>query len=160
MNWQEMTSSVVQIKEFVCQLIFRCVPISSGVCSNTVGWGTVLQAGRTWVRFPMVSFEFFHWPNPSSRTMPLGLTQPLTETCTTDLLGGKGDRCPGLTTLSPSCANCQKFWEPQPPGPPQGLPWSVKDRFYLQVFHLCMNYSYTINETNSTAWCKVPLKIQ
>jgi hypothetical protein len=31
-------------------------------------------------------------------------------------LGGKGGRCVGLTALPPSCANCLKTWEPQPPG--------------------------------------------
>ena len=31
-------------------------------------------------------------------------------------LGGKGGRCVGLTTLSPSCADCLEIWEPQPPG--------------------------------------------
>jgi hypothetical protein len=31
-------------------------------------------------------------------------------------LGGKGDRCAGLTTLPPSCADCLEIWEPQPPG--------------------------------------------
>jgi len=30
--------------------------------------------------------------------------------------GGKGDRCVGLTTLPPSCADCLEIWEPQPPG--------------------------------------------
>jgi hypothetical protein len=32
------------------------------------------------------------------------------------LLGGKGGRCVGLTTLPPSCADCLEIWEPQPPG--------------------------------------------
>ena len=31
-------------------------------------------------------------------------------------LGGKGGRCVGLTTLSPSCADCLEIWESQPPG--------------------------------------------
>jgi hypothetical protein len=30
--------------------------------------------------------------------------------------GGKGGRCIGLSILSPSCADCLKIWEPQPPG--------------------------------------------
>jgi hypothetical protein len=30
-----------------------------GVNSGAVGWGTALQAGRSWVHFPMVSSEFF-----------------------------------------------------------------------------------------------------
>jgi hypothetical protein len=33
---------------------------------------------------------FFNLPNPSSRTMALGSTQPLTEMSTRDLPGGKG----------------------------------------------------------------------
>jgi hypothetical protein len=50
-----------------------------GVCVGAVGWGTALQAGKSRVRFPTVSLEFFYWHNPSSRTMALGLTQPLRE---------------------------------------------------------------------------------
>jgi len=26
--------------------------------------------------------------------------------------GGKGGRCVGLTTLSPSCADCHEIWKP------------------------------------------------
>jgi hypothetical protein len=33
---------------------------------------------------------FFNGPNPSSRTMALGLTQPLADMSTTNLPGGKG----------------------------------------------------------------------
>jgi hypothetical protein len=33
---------------------------------------------------------FFNWPNPSSRTMALGSTQPLTEMSTKNLPGRKG----------------------------------------------------------------------
>jgi hypothetical protein len=32
---------------------------------------------------------FFNWPNPSSRTMTLGSTQPVTEMSTRNLPGGK-----------------------------------------------------------------------
>jgi hypothetical protein len=46
---------------------------------GAVGWGTALQAGRSQVRFPIASFEFFIDNNTSGRTVPLGLTQPLTE---------------------------------------------------------------------------------
>jgi hypothetical protein len=34
--------------------------------------------------------DFFNLPNPSSRTMALGLTQPLTEMSTRNILGVKG----------------------------------------------------------------------
>jgi hypothetical protein len=59
---------------------------------------------------------FFHWHNPSGRTMAQGSTQPLTEMSTRIFLGGKGGRCVGLTTLSHSCADCLNIWEPQPSG--------------------------------------------
>jgi hypothetical protein len=49
----------------------------------------MLQAGRSQVRVPMRSVDFFNCPNPSSRTMALGSTQPLTEMTTRDLPVGK-----------------------------------------------------------------------
>jgi hypothetical protein len=57
----------------------------------------------------------FHSHNPSGRTMALGSTQPLTEMSTRDISWGKGGRFVRLTTLPPSCADCIKIWEPQPP---------------------------------------------
>jgi hypothetical protein len=43
---------------------------------SVVGWGTILQAGRSPVQVPD-EVDFFNWPNLYSRTMALGLTQPL-----------------------------------------------------------------------------------
>jgi len=37
-------------------------------------------------------------------------------------LGGKGGRCVGLTTLSPSCAECHEIWEPHSPGTLRACP--------------------------------------
>jgi hypothetical protein len=48
----------------------------------------MLQAGRSPVRVPD-EVDFFNLPNPSSRTMALGSTQPLTEMSTRNLPGGK-----------------------------------------------------------------------
>jgi hypothetical protein len=56
--------------------IFKCCMYSRGAA----GWGTALQTRRPQVRFLMVSLEFFKWLNPSSRTVALQSTQPLTET--------------------------------------------------------------------------------
>jgi hypothetical protein len=39
---------------------------------------------------PDEAIRFFNWPNPSSRNMALGSTQPLTEMSTRNHLGGKG----------------------------------------------------------------------
>jgi len=48
--------------------------------------------------------------------MALGSTQLLTEISSLPgiFLGGKGDRCVGLTTLPHLCAACLEIWEPQP----------------------------------------------
>jgi hypothetical protein len=48
----------------------------------------MLQAGRSPVRVPD-EVDFFNLPNPSSRTMALGLIQPLTKMGTRNLSGGK-----------------------------------------------------------------------
>jgi hypothetical protein len=48
----------------------------------------MLQAGRSPVRVPD-EVDFFNLPNPSSRTMTLGQTQPLSEINTRNFPGGK-----------------------------------------------------------------------
>jgi hypothetical protein len=48
----------------------------------------MLQAGRSLVQVPY-EVDFFNLPNPTSRTMALRLTQPLTEMSTRNLPGGK-----------------------------------------------------------------------
>jgi hypothetical protein len=57
-----------------------------GARGSIVGWGTALQTRRLWVWFPVIGF--FHWHNPSGRTMALGLTQPLTEMSTRGISWG------------------------------------------------------------------------
>jgi len=85
--------------------------------------GTGRQAGRSRVRFPMVSSEFFYCHNPSIRTMAPGLTQILTEKKVPEIFpGGKVGRCVWLTTLRPSCADCLEIWGTQPPGTLRACP--------------------------------------
>jgi hypothetical protein len=48
----------------------------------------MLRRGRSSIRVPDEE-EIFNLPNPSSRTMALGLIQPLTEISTRNLPGGK-----------------------------------------------------------------------
>jgi hypothetical protein len=47
--------------------------------------------------------NFFNLPNPSSRTMALGSTQPLTEMSTRNLPGGKGRPAPKVGKLTAIC---------------------------------------------------------
>jgi len=49
---------------------------------------TALLARRSRVYFPLMSLEFFHWHNPSGRTMALGSTQSLTEMSTRNISWG------------------------------------------------------------------------
>jgi hypothetical protein len=46
---------------------------------------------------------FFNWPNPSSHTMVLGSTQPLTEMSTRNLPGGKGWPVRGADNFAAIC---------------------------------------------------------
>jgi hypothetical protein len=50
----------------------------------------MLEAGRSRVRVPMRSLDFFNRLNPSNRTMALGSTQPLTEMSTRNFPGDSG----------------------------------------------------------------------
>jgi hypothetical protein len=47
-------------------------------------------SGKVADSIPHDVIRIFDWPNPSSRTMALGSTQPLTEMSTRNLPGGKG----------------------------------------------------------------------
>jgi hypothetical protein len=52
--------------------------------------------------------EFLNWYDPSSYTMALGLTQPLTEMSITNLPGVKGDQCVRPTTPLPSVSRTSR----------------------------------------------------
>jgi hypothetical protein len=73
----------------------------------------MLQAGRLRDRIPD-EVDFFNLPKPSSRTMALGSTQPLTEMSTRNIPGGKGwpaHKADNLTTICEPTV--YKMWEPQ-----------------------------------------------
>jgi hypothetical protein len=59
-------------------------------CGSVVGRGTIRKAGRLRVRFPITALDYFSLPNPSSRSMDLGITQLLTGMITRNLPGGEG----------------------------------------------------------------------
>jgi hypothetical protein len=63
----------------------------------------MLQVGRSWIRFPMRSLEFFNLSNPCSRTMALGSTQPLTEMSARNLSGSKGRPARKTDNLTDIC---------------------------------------------------------
>jgi hypothetical protein len=59
----------------------------------------MLQAGRYRVRVPLRSLNFFNLPNPTSHTVNLGYTQPLTE----DLSKGKARPAHNADNLPAIC---------------------------------------------------------
>jgi hypothetical protein len=77
----------------------------------------MLQAGRSPVRVPDEA-DFFNLPNPSSRTMILRSTQPLTEMSTRNLPGGKkrparrGDNLAAI--YEPNVSKCESLNLSQP----------------------------------------------
>jgi hypothetical protein len=85
-------------------------------------WGTVLQAERSRVRFPMVSLEFF-WP----RYGPGVGSHSNRNECQEYFQGGKGGRWLGLTILPPSCADCHEIWDTQPTGTLRACPGLLTD---------------------------------
>jgi len=77
---------------------------------------------------------FFHWHNAFSRTMALGLTQPLTEMITRNISWGVRRpvrRADSLTTFM-----CRLSWNlgASPSWSPQGLSRAVMEMLYLYLF--------------------------
>ena len=113
---------------------------------GAVRWCTTLKAGRSRVRFTMVSFEFF-----VDIILPATLsTEPLKELGTMNISwGGKGGQCAGLTNLPTSCGHCHAVWESQIPGTLKACPGLQRDSFtvyntvltpyLLNVFDLCVS---------------------
>jgi len=74
-------------------------------------WGTVLQAVRSCVRFPMEALEFF-----IDIILPATLCHRVRRCLKQKWVPGvssgvKGGRCVGLTTFPPSCADCLEILE-------------------------------------------------
>jgi hypothetical protein len=90
----------------------------------------MLQAGRSPVQVPNEVHFFFNLFNPSSRTIALGSTQPLTKMSTRNL-GVKSGRRVGLTTLPPSVCRMSENVGASTSRNPKGLHGLYRDNFIL-----------------------------
>jgi len=122
---------------------------TEGACSDTIGWGAVLRPGRS-----LVQFWWFHWHNPSSHTLALSSTRPLTEMSTWNISWGKGGQCIVLTTLPPSCADSwnrgvSTSWYPQ------GMSRLVQGLLYSPTLFYIL-WCYSMNSGCGDSWYQVP----
>jgi hypothetical protein len=70
-------------------LILHVIPISMGqTAAQLVGHCATSRKVAGWILQEFIGF--FNWPNPSSSTMALGSTEPLTQMSTRNLPGSKG----------------------------------------------------------------------
>jgi hypothetical protein len=99
-----------------------------GARGSVVGWGTILQAGRSAVRVPD-KVDFFNLPNLSSRTMALVSTQSLTKVAPGIFLGVKSGRRLGLTTLPPFVCRMSENVGAWTSRKPKGLHGMYTDNF-------------------------------
>jgi hypothetical protein len=92
----------------------------------------MLQPGRWPVRVPD-EVDFFNLPNPFSRTIDLGLTQPLVSGI---FLGVKSGWRVGLTTLLPSMSRMSENVGASTSRNPKGLHSLYKENFTFINIHL------------------------
>jgi hypothetical protein len=98
----------------ICAVLILSSLLIERARGSVLGWGTMLQAGRSPVRV-LDEMDFFGLPNPSSRTVILGSTQLLTEVSTRNLPGGKKRpalKAENLAAISEP--NVWKMWESKP----------------------------------------------
>jgi hypothetical protein len=106
-------------------------------------WGTALQVGRSRVRFPMVPLEF-----SIDIILPTALWSGVDSTSKrNEYLGDKGGWYIGLSTLTPSYADCLEMWEPK------SLSRPLMGLLYLHL------YLYIITGVLKTVMEMIPVNI-
>jgi len=97
---------------------------------------TALQTRRSRVRLTIVSLEFFIDIIPPAALWPWDRFSLEENECQEYFLGGEGGRCVGLTTLTPSCAQCHEICEPELPGTLRACPGLYMESFTFTCYML------------------------
>jgi hypothetical protein len=126
--------------------LFTCLHINAG-CARYRIWLRNCATSRKVAGSSPGCSGIFNLPNTFSRTMALGLTQPLKKMSTRNLPGVKSGRRVGLTTLLPSVSRMSENVGASTSRKPKGLHGLYRDNFTLP--YKCLTSSIWMRSCDS-----------